>query len=307
MKKILLSAVLAATSWVLFAQDTTTHQTNGTIGTNGTMNNNTPTNQQMNSNTNQGTYPNTNTTSNPMYNSTTNTSNYSAYGIPNYVQSNFQSQHPNVSNLTWTNSTANFYHGYYADPTTGRYTHVYYSTDPYYNSQYYPDRVTGYTVSLPVLETWVPDQVITTALTQYKQNLYDIAAMKGNNNTNMYVVRVLDNGELKSMYMDSVGGAVTDYIRTEVQPTTDNMNNGNWNNGNTNTNNGTNSNSSMSNDTNGTMDNSSTGTTNDMNNTNTNMKTKTKTTMSDGSQTKTKTKNGKTTTKTSGSTNNNQF
>jgi hypothetical protein len=331
MKKIVLTAVLAATSWALFAQDTSSRSngTTGTTGTNGTMNNNTTTNQQMSTNGTQGTYQNgtlnnnsnatnlnnNNTTSGQMYNSNTNTSNYSAYGIPNYVQSNFQSQHPNVSNLAWTTSTADFYHGYYSDPTTGRYTHVYYSTDPYYNSQYYPERVTGYTVSLPVLETWVPDQVVTTALNQYKQNLYDIAAMKGNNSTNMYVVRVIDNGELKSMYMDSTGGAVTDYIRTEEQTNMGNgtmnsgtMNNGNLDNGNTNMNNSTNSNSSMSNDTNGTMDNSSTGTTSDMNNTNTDVKKKTKTTMSDGSQIKTKTKNGKTSTKTSGSTSgNNQF
>jgi hypothetical protein len=292
MKKIVLTAVLAATSWALFAQDTTSRSngTTGTTGTNGTMNNNTTTNQQMSTNGTQGTYQNgtlnnnsnatnlnnNNTTSGQMYNSNTNTSNYSAYGIPNYVQSNFQSQHPNVSNLAWTTSTADFYHGYYSDPTTGRYTHVYYSTDPYYNSQYYPERVTGYTVSLPVLETWVPDQVVTTALNQYKQNLYDIAAMKGNNSTNMYVVRVIDNGELKSMYMDSTGGAVTDYIRTEEQT---NMGNGTMNNGTMN---------------NGNMNNSTNK--------------KTKATMSDGSQIKTKTKNGKTSTKTSGSTSgNNQF
>ena len=307
MKKIVLSAVLAASSWALFAQDTT-NRTNGTM--NGTMNSNT-TNQQMGTNYNQSTNQNTNlnnnTTSNQVYNSTTTTSNYSAYGIPTYVQTNFQAQHPNVSNLQWTNSTADFYHGYYTDPTSGRYTHVYYSTDPYYNSQYYPERVTGYTVSLPVLETWVPDAVITTALNQYKQNLYDIAAMKGNNQTNMYVVRVLDNGELKSMYMDSTGAGVTNYLRTEDSTNMNGSMNGNT----------MNSNSSMSNDTNGTMNNSSTttnssstdmNTTNNTNTTDKNTKVKTKTTMSDGSQLKTKTKNGKTTTKKNGSTNdNNQF
>jgi len=290
MKKIVLSAVLAASSWALFAQDTTNR-------TNNTMNSNTTTDQQMSTNSNQNT-----PTSNQMYNSTTTTSNYSAYGIPTYVQTNFQAQHPNVTNLTWTASTADWYHGYYADPTSGRYTHVYYSTDPYYNVQYYPERITGYIVSLPVLQTWVPDQVVTTALNQYKQNLYDIAAMKGNNKTDMYVVRVLDNGELKSMYMDANGAAVTDYLRIEEQPTMSNSTNGN----------ATNSNSSMSTDTNATMSNSSTdmnSSSTDMNSTDKNIKVKTKTTMSDGSQLKTKTKNGKTTTKKSGSTtnDNNQF
>lgn len=257
MKKIFLSAVLAASSWMVFAQDTTQ--------------------QQMNSSTNQ----NNNTSSNQMYNTTT-TSNYSAYGIPNYVQMNFQTQHPNVSNLTWTSPTADWYHGYYSD-ANGRYTHVYYSTDPYYNVQYYPERVVGYIVALPVLQTYVPDQVITAATNLYKQNLYDITALKGKDSQEVYQVRVQDNGELKSMWMDANGTAVTDYWRTDEQM---NM---------------TDVNTSTSTDTNAAMDNNS------MNNMNNNSKTKTKTKMDNGSEIKTKTKDGKTKTKKSGTTTNNQL
>jgi hypothetical protein len=275
MKKIFLSAVLVASSYVLFAQDTT-NRTNNTM--NNTNSTNT-TNQSMSTNDNQS---NTST-----WNQNQSTSNYSAYGIPNYVQTNFQTQHPNVTNLTWTAPTANWYHGYYSD-ANGRYTHVYYSTDPYYNSQYYPERVMGYTVSLPVLQTYVPDAVITTATNLYKQNLYDITAMKGNNNQDIYEVRVMDNGELKSMWMDANGTAVTDYYRTDEQM---NMNNT------------SNVNTATSTDTNAAMNstNTSTNTTND----NTKMKTKTK--MDDGSMIKTKTKNGKTRTKTSNSNNNDQY
>jgi len=250
MKKILLSTVLAASGLVLFAQEDTTNRTN-----------NTTTNQQMNTSTNQ------NPTSTQM--STTTTSTHNAYAVPNYVQMNVQAQHPTASNLTWDRSTAEWYHGYYSDPK-GRYTHVYYSTDPYYNVQYYPERVTGYIVSLPVLQTWVPDEVVTTALNQYKHSLYDIAAMKGNNNTDMYVVRVLDNGELKSMYMDASGTAVTDYIRIEEEVKVNNT---------------TDVNTSISTDTNAAMDTNS-----DMNKTSTDVKTKTKTKNSDGTETKTKTK-----------------
>jgi hypothetical protein len=290
MKKILLSTVLAASSWALFAQDTT-NRTNSNTTTNQQAN--TSTNQQMNTSTNQN-------TSNQMTNTATTTSTYNAYAVPNYVQTNFQAQHPNVSNLAWDRSTADWYHGYYTD-ANGRYTHVYYSTDPYYNVKYYPERVTGYIVSLPVLQTFVPDAVITTALNQYKQNLYDITGMKGNNNTDMYVVRVMDNGELKSMWMDANGTALTDYWRIEEQPVTTDVN------------------ASMSTDSNAAMnqnastDNSSTNTNSsmntDMNQTNTDAKTKTKTKMSDGTETKTKTKNGQTKTKTSASptTPNDQF
>lgn len=272
----------------MFAQDTTNRT------------NNTTTNQQMNTSTNQNN-SNMNTTSDQMYNSSS-TSNYNAYGIPNYVQMNFQTQYPNVNNMTWTAPTADWYHGFYFD--NGRYTHVYYSTDPYYNVQYYPERVTGYTVSMPVLQTWVPDEVITTATNLYKQNLYDITALRRSNSNNMnngsmnnssngtntngsqdviYQVRVLDNGEMKSMWMDANGTAVTDYWRTADQ----------------NTNTATDMNSNMSTDTNAAMDNSTMNNSNT--NTNANTKIKTKTKMSDGSEIKTKTKNGKTKTKHSGS------
>jgi hypothetical protein len=305
MKKIFLSAVLAASSWVVFAQDNTSNQTNNANSSNTTSDQqmNSSTSPQTNTTTNQNSLNQNNTnlnnnsqnpTSNQTYNSAS-TSNYNAYGVPNYVQMNFQAQHPNASNLTWTTSTADWYHGYYSD-ANGRYTHVYYSTDPYYNVKYYPERITGYTVALPVLQTWVPDAVITTAGNLYKQNLYDIAAMKGNNNTEMYVVRVLDNGELKSMYMDANGTAVTNYIRTEEQMNTTGVN------------------SSMSTDANAAMDNNSsnnnTGNSSmntdnsSMNNTDANAKTKTKTKMSDGSEIKTKTKDGKTKTKISGSSTN---
>lgn len=265
MKKILLSAVLTASSWALFAQDTTNQQM---------------TNQQMNSSTNQ-------TTTTPQYNATT-TSNYNAYGIPNYVQTNFQTQYPGVTNLTWTSPTADWYHGYYSD-ASGRYTHVYYSTDPYYNSKYYPERVTGYTVSLPVLQTYVPDAVITSATNMYKQNLYDITALKAKDSQEVYQVRVQDNGELKSMWMDASGTAVTDYWRID-QPM----------------NNTTDLNSTNSTDTNAAMDSNSSMNNNATDMNSSNSKTKTKTKMSDGTIQKTKTKNGKTSTKTIGTTTNNQ-
>ena len=247
MKKILLSTVLVASSWMLFAQEDTTNRTNTTNNT---------TNQQMNTTTNQN-------TSDPMYNTTT-TSNYNAYGIPNYVQMNFQTQHPNVTNLTWTAPTADWYHGYYSD-NAGRYTHVYYSTDPYYNVQYYPERITGYTVALPVLQTYVPDAVVSTAANLYKHNLYDIAAMKGNHDLEMYVVRVFDNGELKTVWMDANGTALTDLWRVEEMDNTADVN------------------VQTSTDTNAAMDKD--------------VKTKTKTEYSNGTEIKTKTKNGKTKTK----------
>lgn len=207
MKKIFLATVFAASGLMLFAQDST-----NTINPN---TNNANSSTQMNNGT-------TSSASNQTYNSTS-TADYSAYGIPNYVQQNFQTAHPEASNLMWDKPTADWYHGYYSN-NNGRYTNVYYSTDPYYNSAYYPERVTGYSVSLPVLETYVPDAVITTATNLYKQNLYDITAVKGANQ-NLYQVRVLDNGQVRTMWIDSAGTSTADiYRKDDINTSAENSN-----------------------------------------------------------------------------------
>lgn len=323
MKKIFLVTAFVAGSWTLFAQDSTGRNNNGTgnqtgTQTTGTANQNngnnssnaTNGNPSMNNGStngtmNDGTMSNTN---NQTYNSTS-TTDYSAYGIPNYVQQNFETAHPGTNSLMWDRPTADWYHGYYMD--NGHYTHVYYSTDPYYNSTYYPERVTGYNVSLPVLQTYVPDQIISTAINQYKQNLYDITAIKGNNSQNLYQVRVLDNGQLRTMWIDSTGTSTADVYRTDMinnMPT------------NSNTINSTQSNAAMDNS-NSNMSDSSGSTTNsssDMgsgssmnthgnsNHASGTIKTKKKTTTADGHKIITKTKNGKSKTWTENNNKNNQ-
>ena len=280
MKKIFLSMVLAACSWAVFAQNTTTRTTGQTNDTTTRMSNMNST--DMNNSTNTTT--NQSTTNSQAYNNTS-TSNYSAYGIPTYVQQNFQTNNPSASSVMWDRPTSDWYHGYYLN-SNGRYTNVYYSTDPYYNSSYYPERVVGYTVALPVLQTYVPDAVITNALNQYKQQVYDITAMKSNHHdTSMYLVRILDNGELKNVYMDESGAAVADYLRVD-QPQ--------MNTTNTNTINSTDTNAAMNSDMNSNTD----------MNADKNTKTKIKTITSNGKTVK-KTKNGKTRTKTSNNNMNN--
>lgn len=295
MKKIFFAAVFVTSSWALFAQDTSSRTNNGTQtnnSTNGQWNNNTG--NQMNNSTHQST--NTNAMSNNQTYNSTSTSDYSAYGIPNYVQQDFEITHPNTSSLMWDRPTADWYHGYYTD--NGRYTNVYYSTDPYYNSTYYPERVTGYSVSLPVLQTYVPDGVISTATNMYKQNLYDITALKGNNNQSLYQVRILDNGQIRTMWIDSAGTSTADIYRTEQ-----NMNS-NVQTSDVNTMNSTQSNAAMDHS-NSEMHHSN----NDMHHKNMkhkNVKTKTKKITSDGRKIITKTKNGKTRTWTENNNNDQQ-
>lgn len=236
MKKIILSAIFAAGSFALFAQDTT--------------------NQANNSMT---------TSTNQAYNATS-TATYNAYGVPDYVQWDFQTNYP-TNDIMWMQGTTDWYHGYFLN--NNRYAHMYYSTDPYYNISYYPERITGYTVALPVLQTYVPDEVVNAAVNMYKQNLYDITAMKGNEKQDMYVVRVMENREMKTHYIDAHGTAVTDIYRTDEAIHT----------ANTSTLTATESHTAM--------DESTT-------------KTKIKSETKDGTKVKTKTKNGKTKTKAGG-------
>lgn len=300
MKKIFLAAVFVTSGCVLFAQDSsrTNNGTQRNDTTTGQWNNNTG-NSQMNNSTNSS--MNTNSMSNNQSYNSTSTSDYSAYGIPNYVQQNFQTAHPNT-NLMWDRPSADWYHGYYMD--NGRYTNVYYSTDPYYNSGYYPERVTGYTVSLPVLQTYVPDNVISTATNMYKQNLYDIVAVKGNNHQNLYQVRLIDNGQIRTMWIDSAGTSTADIYRTEQNMNTEMQT--------------TNSNTINSTQSNAAMDHSKSEIShsnneihhseNDMYHkkvSHKNVKTKTKKVTSDGRKIITKTKNGKTRTWTENNNNNN--
>jgi hypothetical protein len=247
MKKILLATVFAAGSFVMFAQDKTTNQTN-------------PTN-----------------TTDPVY-STNSTGTYNAYGVPDYVIWDLRNDYPDATDIMWQQGTTDWYHGYFL--RNGRYTNMYYSTDPYYNVQYYPERVTGVSVALPVLQTYVPDDVVNTAVNMYKQNLYDITAMKGSDRQDIYQVRILENGQVRSVYMDPSGASVTDIYWKEPEMNMNMQNN------------------LTTTDANAAMDNS---------NMNTNTKTKTKTIYSDGTKVIQKTKNGKTKVKTSNNTQNDQY
>lgn len=234
MKKIILSAIFAAGSFALFAQDKTNQANNTTTHT---------TNQAYNA---------------------TSTATYNAYGVPDYVQWDFQTDYPGYD-IQWMQGTTDWYHGYFMN--NNRYTHTYYSTDPYYNVRYYPERITGYTVSLPVLQTYVPDEVVSVALNMHKQNLYDITAMKGADKQDMYMVRVMENGQLRTLYMDAQGTAMTHIYRTDEVDNTAHT---------------------------------STLTTTESHPAMNDTKTKVKAKKADGTEIKTKTKNGKTKTKVSG-------
>jgi len=90
-----------------------------------------------------------------------------------------------------------------------RMTHVYYNSTGLNYS---------YNVALPVLQTFVPEDVITTAIKLYGNNLYGITKMKGSDDMEVYQVRFLEKGNLKSTWMDVDGVAVleTDVYKLKI-------------------------------------------------------------------------------------------
>jgi hypothetical protein len=257
----------------------------------------------MNSaNMNNGTQ--TKVTSNPgdsLTNNSSMSSNnaYNAYGatsvnIPQRAQMNLQKDYPTANNITWTQS-GDWYHGTYLN--NGRYSHI-----------YYDDRGNTYSVSMPVTQTYVPDDIMNKVTTMFGPMVYDVTTLKGDSShQNIYQIRTLENGQVKTQWIGDDGSSIMDPFRAaDVNTTTSpNLQNANLN-SNTSTdstsnkttidstssmsNNSDNMNSSGTTTTSGDVKSSDSTTTGSGMNNGETIKIKTKT--PDGKESKTKIKNG---------------
>jgi hypothetical protein len=258
MKKTFLALCLMGTSYAVLAQQDSTQQNTNT-------NTNTNTSTQMNSNSSW--MSNMNNSGN-MNDSLRSTGTYSAYGTyaPPYVQGYITRDYPMSSNVMWRQN-GDWWQAYYMD--NGQPRNVYYNTSGQ-----------TFNVALPVHQSLVPDAVTSQAINMYGPMLYDITTVKGTNKQDIYLVRVIENGTVRSEWLNEDGTKTIDIYRVE----TSDMNS--VDNGAGNTMNGTNN----------TMTTTTTTTdaTMDTNSSDMNTKTKTKIKNSDGTETKIKTKNSKT-------------
>jgi hypothetical protein len=126
------------------------------------------------------------------------TVNYNAYSttanVPQSTQYFLLRDYPSATNPMWEQS-GNWYRATYLN--NNRNMQVYYSPNG-----------TGYTVALPVIQSWVPEDVITSALTHYGNNLYAINKVRAANGQEVYQVTVLNNGEARSEYLNADGSSV---------------------------------------------------------------------------------------------------
>ena len=77
---------------------------------------------------------------------------------------------------------------------------VYYNTQPWYLM-----RNGVFKASLPVLNTFVPDVVITNAINTYGDNLYSITRRLSNGDEEMYHVTIIKNGVSEITLMNGQG------------------------------------------------------------------------------------------------------
>src|SRR5688572_1351731 len=136
-----------------------------------------------------------------------------AYSVPTTIRTSFETTNPGVTVLAWEpmhvwDPSIVWWRASYN--TNNRITHVYYNS----NGMNY-----SYNVSLPVLQTFVPEDVVATAINLYGNNLYGITKMKSANDMEVYQVRFLENGNLKSVWVDGDGASVieTDVYKIKIE------------------------------------------------------------------------------------------
>jgi hypothetical protein len=129
-----------------------------------------------------------------------NTSVNPAYTVPFFIRSDFETRFPGVTVLMWE-PVDTWWRASYNN--NNRIKHVYYNSAGM-----------DYSVSLPVITGFVPEEVITKAISLHGSNIYGITRMKSANGSEVFQVRLLDAGKTKNVWMDANGVAVTDIYKT---------------------------------------------------------------------------------------------
>ena len=147
------------------------------------------------------------------YKSTTNDVDYSSQ-VPTVIRANFQASYPCVTRATLMPVTNDWWYATYKE--NNRIVRVYYNTQPWYMM-----RGESFKASLPVLNTFVPDQVILNAINTYGNDLYSITQRLSIGNEEVYHVTVIKNGisEVISMNRQGVVVVYTDLNKGEVTKT----------------------------------------------------------------------------------------
>ncbi len=121
--------------------------------------------------------------------------------VPTHFRANFSTAYPDVADVTWYEMHDNWYRAVHNQ--NGRLMHTYYT----------PNGST-FLVALPVVQSWVPEEVISKAVSQYGANIYAVNRVKVANGSDAYQVTVIENGAMRNEWIGEDGVAITDVFRT---------------------------------------------------------------------------------------------
>lgn len=124
--------------------------------------------------------------------------------VPVSIKTNFETTHPMTTTVTWAPMGQDWWYATYRNENN-RIVRVYYNTQPWYMM-----RGESFKASLPVLNTHVPDIVVTNAINTFGNNLYSITRRLSNGNEEMYHVTIIKNGVSEIAVMNSQGVVSTD-------------------------------------------------------------------------------------------------
>jgi len=123
--------------------------------------------------------------------------------VPVTIKTNFETSYPTATTVTWMPMTSDWWYATYKNENN-RIVRVYYNTQPWYMM-----RGESFKASLPVLNTYVPDVVITNAINTYGNNLYSITRRVSNGNEEVYHVTLIKNGVSEIALMNAQGVVYT--------------------------------------------------------------------------------------------------
>ena len=131
--------------------------------------------------------------------------------VPASITTNFKETHPGVTVIAWEPMN-DWWCAAYKD-NNNRLIHVYYNTQPWYL-----ERNENFIEALPVLNTFVPEAVITSAINNYGNDLYGITTLKATVGADgNYVVTIIKNGVSDRVMMNGQGVVINAIRKTSAE------------------------------------------------------------------------------------------